>query len=757
MLAQFIGRVVRCQSRRLCGIPARLHAAQRAGSLGTAACCVSVLAGTPVVWAAPREVADLVAANLGPIPSNGLAGHSGNRVISVNFTGLTAGGQPYEARRLLISGAIGSVSQASWLREACILVRPPATPGGNADGPPFIINPFVRASAPTLAELPIAMDAGRFALPIPVYATAGTWRFEFFDNFDDNSPTDAIPGETDATWSSFVVTLDDELPVPPASPPVATSVTWLNVPSDGTSAGVPASSRQTFVSSVNSGFNAFRLQGSLTAVRPGTGALGDFTSHARIRVRSPQGLIFETAPFVAGFNNTSTASFASNTQFSGVGTGTWQIDTVESNTLTDQAGGVDSVWNDLTFSLVQVPPPASQELGTLAFNTRQTTNVTIQPGEVRWLKFTLPNNVNPVENRALRIDTEGSLGANPSLGIYNANGFRLNSDLDDGSGLQAQLTFGADAGPPVGDGQPYNGRDLTLSTGIHYLAVTNGDATFNAGLWDVVATALPAAAVQVNIEFLNPGLQQPASPIDYGTLTGFDPFNSEFVIPGGSPTQKTIQWFRFRINRDASTASGYYIDLDTVGSTRRDTELAIYNSAPGTLLAENDDSGPDLLSQISIGGVAPRAPLPAIAGVPGSEPGEPRLGTDAGGALVAGEYFVVVASYDATFTPSWGATSAGIPGFLLLNIRSNMQRPTGNPCGLADIGTSGGASGRDNNLDNNDFIVFINHFFAQQATADIGSEGGTQAPDGAYDNNDFIVFINAFFAGSAAPGCNGNP
>ncbi|MFT3683636.1 MAG: GC-type dockerin domain-anchored protein [Phycisphaerales bacterium] len=68
-------------------------------------------------------------------------------------------------------------------------------------------------------------------------------------------------------------------------------------------------------------------------------------------------------------------------------------------------------------------------------------------------------------------------------------------------------------------------------------------------------------------------------------------------------------------------------------------------------------------------------------------------------------------------------------------------------CGPADVGSAGGAPGPDNALNNNDFIAFINFFFAGDARADFGRAGGQPGADGAYDNNDFIAFINAFFAG----------
>ncbi|MFT3683582.1 MAG: GC-type dockerin domain-anchored protein [Phycisphaerales bacterium] len=68
-------------------------------------------------------------------------------------------------------------------------------------------------------------------------------------------------------------------------------------------------------------------------------------------------------------------------------------------------------------------------------------------------------------------------------------------------------------------------------------------------------------------------------------------------------------------------------------------------------------------------------------------------------------------------------------------------------CGEADLGQQGGADGFDGALDNNDFIVFINKFFAMDPVADQGRQGGLQGNDGFYDNNDFIAFISNFFNG----------
>ena len=65
----------------------------------------------------------------------------------------------------------------------------------------------------------------------------------------------------------------------------------------------------------------------------------------------------------------------------------------------------------------------------------------------------------------------------------------------------------------------------------------------------------------------------------------------------------------------------------------------------------------------------------------------------------------------------------------------------------ADIGSVGGVLGGDGVLDNNDFVVFVEQFFAAAPLADIARTGGIEGPDGRQDSNDFIVFIDRFFSG----------
>lgn len=64
---------------------------------------------------------------------------------------------------------------------------------------------------------------------------------------------------------------------------------------------------------------------------------------------------------------------------------------------------------------------------------------------------------------------------------------------------------------------------------------------------------------------------------------------------------------------------------------------------------------------------------------------------------------------------------------------------------LFDVGSAGGVFGPDGELDNNDFIAFLNGFFTAANWADLGQAGGLWGGDGQYDNNDVVAYIDLFF------------
>ncbi|HYC31711.1 MAG TPA: GC-type dockerin domain-anchored protein, partial [Gemmatimonadales bacterium] len=61
---------------------------------------------------------------------------------------------------------------------------------------------------------------------------------------------------------------------------------------------------------------------------------------------------------------------------------------------------------------------------------------------------------------------------------------------------------------------------------------------------------------------------------------------------------------------------------------------------------------------------------------------------------------------------------------------------------MADLAGPGAEPHPDGAVDSNDFILFIERFFAADPLADIGGAGGAARPDGRLDNNDFVVYID---------------
>jgi hypothetical protein len=132
--------------------------------------------------------------------------------------------------------------------------------------------------------------------------------------------------------------------------------------------------------------------------------------------------------------------------------------------------------------------------------------------------------------------------------------------------------------------------------------------------------------------------------------------------------------------------------------------------------------------------------FPALSQAPFG-PGNPTV-TDS---LAPGDHFALLIRDSRTsFTSRLGSLGIPLQTVTLANGNVHYLIPA---CGLADVGGQGGVAGADGLLDNNDFIVFIDYFFAQSPLADRGSTGGVPGADGAWDNNDFVVFIDQFFAG----------
>lgn len=154
--------------------------------------------------------------------------------------------------------------------------------------------------------------------------------------------------------------------------------------------------------------------------------------------------------------------------------------------------------------------------------------------------------------------------------------------------------------------------------------------------------------------------------------------------------------------------------IDTCGSSY-DTKLAVYTNCPSATdhpIACDDDAVP----------ACPGSTLTSRVTLTGLEGGTSLYIRVGGYRSAAGVDTFGAGTLNVTFTP------------------------TTPPC-PPDVGMQGGTPGPDGFLDNNDFVAFIDLFFANDPAADLGVQGGTLGSDGLWDNNDFVAFIDAFFNG----------
>jgi putative intracellular protease/amidase len=246
-----------------------------------------------------------------------------------------------------------------------------------------------------------------------------------------------------------------------------------------------------------------------------------------------------------------------------------------------------------------------------------------------------------------------------------------------------------------------------------------------------------------NLRFSLDSDEPPVTVHDFGILNGTDA-TASIPYPGDD-----VVWLKVALPDNADDISGFWVDINTTGSVLgegyvtgpNDTELGLYR-ADGTVVDANDDIDypANAHSALTFGATTPRDHGTANFTYAGAD-----------GALTAGVYYIATGSYELAFfngafnvDPATDSTG----GTIVVNIFSNF---TGGPtaCSTADVGVAGGGPGQDRFLDNNDFIAFINYFFALDAIADMGIAGGLPGSDGVWDNNDFIAFINYFFADTA--------
>lgn len=169
--------------------------------------------------------------------------------------------------------------------------------------------------------------------------------------------------------------------------------------------------------------------------------------------------------------------------------------TVRFDEIIDTAGD-DAKWRSLKIEFISRPGAVSVGLITPGRQTLPAFN--LAAGETRFFDFRVAPDTSPNTPIMLDIDTEGS-GADVSLALFDSRGNLVASDLDDGVGGNAQLTFGGPRSPglTINDARPYDGRDGAIREGHYLIGVTAARGGFRSG-WTVPGGAAAASGVRVN-------------------------------------------------------------------------------------------------------------------------------------------------------------------------------------------------------------------------------------------------------------------
>jgi len=426
--------------------------------------------------------------------------------------------------------------------------------------------------------------------------------------------------------------------------------------------------------------------------------------------------------------------------------------------------GPEATASNIRVFMVTADPPVGIDAGTLGPGGAASPVVIEQnflgAGAVQWFTLTTPALNDAAAPRYLDVFTTGA-GVDSVIALYDSTGRVRAIDDDSGTGRNGFLSIGYGGGPTVGGGGPgdtatvSDGRSGKVGAGVYYVAVGEfggGQPVFRPG-WSVLPPPEPSGfmfgiAFDFGPSDAGPPAQPPAVFTEIGAVVGGEDGAEETVSSPAALSGGEVRWWRFHIDNAVSPATGWFLDLSTVtppggeegGSGLPDPELGLYTSA-GVIAAIDDDDGPGFNAFVSLGAGGRSTAGEGPTGLPTASDGRD-------GALLAGVCYAAVADYNATFASRFGVTiTSGSGGEVTLILRTNLPGGgTSGPCSAADLGSAGGAHGRDNRLDNNDFVAFIDLFFAHDAAADLGGTGGLPGADGSWDNNDFVVFIDRFFA-----------
>ena len=680
----------------------------------TAVAVLALVAGTAM--AAPRESLN------GPATLNVNGASLASETFNLNFTGSDGGGA-YQATRVRMTGTLTSNQTNTWPNDTSMDVTPP---GGAAVT--MLVSPIQGAYVTQAVD----MNAPLGSQVNP----AGSWLFDVYDTIEDGDGTTA-----EAILSDIVVTLDDQGVVQGETQATAidlgtlvdgtnvstevvvdpAGVKWYKFVTGDCSAGA---GRKLSIGTLNStmgGDSEFAIwlqDGSAGWLNDDYTGLLSFLSFgvgSTIGVDLPAG---EKFVCVGSYNTNFFLNFVVNTTGPG---GTFQLDVLQE-------------------FLGAPTAPTAEDLGTLVDGTLVTRNAVVDPAAVLWYKATVAD-CNATTGRTLQVTTMNGVDANDTeIGVYTAPGALVATNDDFGGTLHSELSFGA------------NGISGDLTAGLHYIAVSTFNANFLGTGWNVTSTG-PGGDFQLDV------LQSvSAAPIAWDETTngGGDAGNTvetAQIVAGSGPIDRITGTFEgtdfdvFVISICDATA---FSATTQFSPNNPDTQLFLFDAA-GMPVEFNDDAAGIGYSRIDATYVTGTGNYLLCLSRYDNDP------IDAGG-----NEFWLDAPFAGVRAPDGPGVGNALAGNNGANVTAGSYRidltgacfsgPAG-PCSAADVGMAGGEPGQDNLLDNNDFIAFINFFFAQNSIADQGQAGGEYGSDGLYDNNDFIAFINHFFEDAA--NCNG--
>jgi hypothetical protein len=365
-----------------------------------------------------------------------------------------------------------------------------------------------------------------------------------------------------------------------------------------------------------------------------------------------------------------------------------------------------------------------------------------------WYEICLSGDATDLALKFLDIDTEGSV-ADLDMALYGTDGAivglgnLLGRDEGDGSGNNAQLSFGVGRRAPVGDGRDYDGRDGQLTAGTYYLAVAGAGSSFAPGF---VATpvaptgaagvinfktnvngAALAASVAPTVDLLN---DISIAPFTFGADT------MNFATDALMPVRGVV-WSKFATSAAAAVADNTYLDLNFsfANSTASADGVAYLFDSVGDEVAFSDDEGQDALPQLSFGATAPSRTR-------GTNP-VPFAGEN--GDLPAGTYYVAMALFgtnDIAGAPGgerWHVRATSASG---LDVNVEYYTGVGVTCDSIDFNNDGLFP------DDSDLVDFLNVLAGGTCSNDPNCNDIDFNNDGLFpDDNDLVAYLSVLAGG----------